>query len=110
MGWLTKHQRELRAKVLRDAEWLVAHQLIEGYSEARPYARPPFPPRYPFSSDCSGTLKLLFEWAGIPSPDQEPWGFGNTATLVNAPGSYHVPLSQRQWQPLDYVFYKRHSG
>jgi hypothetical protein len=90
---------------LTDARWLIAHQLIEGYSEARPYARPGYPPTKYFQSDCSGSVKLLFEWAGIPSPDGQPWGYGNTATLVNASGSYHVPLDVSKWQPLDFVFY-----
>lgn len=107
---LTSHQRELRARVLTDAQWLIAHALIEGYSEARPYHRPHYPPTSYFTNDCSGTLKLLFEWAGIPSPDHQPWGYGNTATLANASGAYHVPMSPSKWQPLDYIFYKSHSG
>ncbi len=110
MARLTKHQAELRARVLTDARWLIAHQLIEGYSMARPYARPPYPPTQHFANDCSGTLKLLFEWAGIPSQDGEAWGYGNTATMANAKGAYHVPMNPGDWFPLDHVFYKEHSG
>lgn len=107
---LTKHQAEIRARVLTDARWLCAHQLIEGYSETRPYQRPAYPPTKYFANDCSGTLKLLFEWAGLPSPDAEPYGYGNTATLVTASHAYHVPLNPARWQPMDFVFYKNHPG
>lgn len=107
---LTSHQRELRTRVLTDARWLVAHALIEGYNQRRPYARPDYPPTRYFSNDCSGTLLLLFEWAGIPKPDGGRWGFGDTGTLANAEGAYHLPMNPDRWQPLDFVFYKEHSG
>jgi hypothetical protein len=105
MSALTKHQAALRARALTISEWLIAHQLIEGYTEARPYARPKYPPTRYFANDCSGTLLLIFEWTGIPKPDGGAWGYGNTATLINALRAYHVPMDTGKWQPLDYVFY-----
>lgn len=106
MSRLTAHQRELRARCLTDARWLIAHELLESYDMARPYQRPPYPPVRRFGGDCSSTLKLLFEWAGIPSPDGQPWGYGNTATL--AAHGWSPGMNPDRWQPLDFIFYARH--
>ena len=100
---LTKHQQEIRARCLYMAGYMTGHEWLEGYSEARPYARPKWKPTRYFTNDCSGTLKLLFEWCGAPSPDGEAWGYGNTATLVTH--GWNPGLNPSRWQPMDYVFY-----
>ena len=107
---LTKHQQEIRARCLYMAGWMSAHEWIEGYSMARPYARPEWRPSHYFANDCSGTLLLLYEWSGIRKPDGGHWGYGDTGTLANAADAYHVPMNPNRWQPLDFVFYKEHSG
>jgi hypothetical protein len=107
---LTKHQAAIRAAVEKDCRWLVAHQLIEGYDEARPYARPPYPPTSTFRNDCTGTIKLvLCDWNTIPSIDGDPSGYGNTRTFAESTRMWTVPHG-RPWQPLDILLYKEHSG
>lgn len=104
MSTLTKHQTMLRERCLRDAQWLVAHQLIESYNMKRPYDRPKYPPTRPFSGDCSGTIKLLWEWmgGGVQPMDGQPWGYGNTSTMVVR--GYHVP-DLAHANPMDLCFY-----
>lgn len=110
-GW-NEHQQAIVDRILADARWLIAHETVEWYSEARPYKRPVDPPSTgTFSGDCSGTIKLVVcDWNGVPPFDGTASGYGNTATFAKAPRGYSVGLNTKNWQPLDLLLYKHHSG
>lgn len=109
---LTKHQAAVRARIRGDCQWLITHQALEQYTEARPYHMPPrWPrPRTRWSNDCTGTIKgVVCDWNKVPVFDGEPVGYGNTATFARSTHVYHVP-GLAHAQPLDICLYKTHGG
>jgi hypothetical protein len=109
-----KHQQAIVDQVIEDWEYLCQHEQIEWYFDARPYARPTrkqVHEGHVFSSDCTGTIKLIdCDWNGIKPFDGESSGYGNTRTFAQAAQMYHVQGGPSKWQPLDVILYKHHSG
>ena len=110
-GW-NDHQQKVVNRVISDWKWLIDREWLEWYYSGRPYQRVGRRPIAKFNGDCTGTIKLVnCDWNGIPPWDGEALGYGNTRTFANqTKKGYFLQLNPKEWQPLDILLYKHHSG
>lgn len=93
-----------RERVVRLAQWGIAHKEQIGYAQIRPIHRWPIGslPKLPFWSDCSGWVTICYRYAGAADPNGFQFnGSGNTGTLLSH--MHHVTAAQVK--PGDVVVY-----
>lgn len=75
----------LRAAIVANARWGIAHAAAIHYAEARPIEGLRAPRTLPLWTDCSGFVTLCYAWAGAPDPNGLGYdGAGWTGTLLES--------------------------
>lgn len=56
---------EIRRNMADNCHWAVANARLIGPEEIRPYPRPAYHTKTPFSTDCSGFVSLMAMWSQL---------------------------------------------
>ena len=106
---LRRHAGEaaVRARVVANARWGIAHESEIHYDEVRPIGGLTEPRLLPLDTDCSGFVTLCYSWAGGPDPNGNGFsGDGYTGTML----ATCRPIARDEAQPGDLVVWVRRPG
>ncbi len=97
----------LRAAVVANARWAIAHEPEIHYAELRPIDALREPRRLPLTTDCSGLVTLCYAWARAPDPNGLGYsGQGWTGTLL----AHLKPVAVDAARPGDLVVWGPRPG
>lgn len=93
---------KIRASIVANAKWGVAHAGSIHYSQSRPIDGLRQPHKLPLYTDCSGFATDCYKWAGAPDPNGLAYnGQGYTGSLLN----HMTEIDKSQMKPGDLIVF-----
>lgn len=103
----TGRESVLRAAIVNNWKWMIAHSASIHYEQRRPIDGEHNPDKLPLYTDCSGSVTDGYAWAHAPDPNGENYnGQGYTGTILN----HCKHITRSELKPGDPIVFGSYPG